>query len=43
MEGNVTQIKSRIRIDVDEMVKNIYVKNSLFGILIHIVLKLVNI
>ena len=43
MEGNVTQIKSRIRIDVDEMVKNIYVKNSIFGILIHIVLKLVNI
>ena len=43
MEGNVTQIKSRIRIDVDEMVKNIYVKNSIFGILIHIALKLVNI
>ena len=41
MEGNVIQTKSRIRTDVDEMVKNIYVKNSIFGI--HKVFKLVNI
>ena len=44
MERNVIQIKSGIRINVDASVKNImYVKNITFGILLHAVVKMVNI
>ena len=44
MEENVIQIKSGITISVDVSVKNIiYVKKIVFGILLHVVLKMVNI
>ena len=44
MEENVIQIKSGIIINVDVSVKNtIYMKKIIFGILLHIVLKMKNI
>ena len=44
MVENITQIKCRIKINVDASVKNIiYVKKILFGILLHVVVKVVNI
>ena len=44
MEENVIQIKSGITISVDVSVKNIiYVKKIVFGILLHVVVKMVNI
>ena len=44
MKENVIQIKSGKIINVDASVKNIiYVKKIIFGILIHVVAKMVNI
>ena len=44
MKENVIQIKSGKIINVDASVKNIiYVKKIIFGILIHVVVKMVNI
>ena len=44
MEENAIQIKSRIAINVGVSVKNIiYVKKIVFGILLHLVVKMVNI
>ena len=44
MEENVIQIKSGITINVDASVKNIiYVKKIIFGTLLHVVAKMVNI
>ena len=44
MEENVIQIKIRITVNVDEIVKSIiYVKNIITGILLHVVAKMVNI
>ena len=44
MEENVIHIKSGIMINVDVSVKNIiYVKKVIFGILLHVVVKTVNI
>ena len=41
---NVIQIRSEIMINVDGSVKNImYVKKNIFGILLHVVGKMVNI
>ena len=40
---NVIQIKSGIAINIGARVKNIYVKKIIFGILLHIVAKTVNI
>ena len=44
MVESVTQIKSGMIINVDASVKNIiYVKETVFGILLHVVKKMVNI
>ena len=44
MKENVIQIKSGIIINVDACAKNIiYVKKIIFGILLHVVAKMVNI
>ena len=44
IKENVIQIKSGIKINVDVNVKNIiYVKKIIFGILLHVVVKMVNI
>ena len=44
MEENVIQINGGIKINADVNVKNIiYVKKSIFGILLHEVAKMVNI
>ena len=44
MEENVIQTKNRIMINVNVSVKNIiYVKNIIFGILLHVAVKMVNI
>ena len=44
MEENVIQINGRITINVDVSVKNIiYVKKIIFGILLHVVVKMKNI
>ena len=44
MEENVIQIKGGIMINVDASVKSIiYVKKFIFGILLHVVAKMVNI
>ena len=44
MEENVTQIKSGITINVDASLKNIiYMKMNIFGILLHVVVKMGNI
>ena len=43
MEESVIQIKSGIKINVDASVKNIHVKNIIFGTLLHVVTKIVNI
>ena len=43
MEENVIQMKSGITINLDVSVKNIYVKRIIFGILLHVVGKIVNI
>ena len=43
-EENVIQIKSGISINVDVSIKNIiHVKKNIFGILLHVVAKMVNI
>ena len=42
MEENVIQIKSGITINVHASVKNIYVKKNIFGILLHVVAKILN-
>ena len=44
MEENIIQIKSGITINVDASVKNmIYMRKNIFGILLHIVSKMVNV
>ena len=43
MEQNVIQIKCGIMINVDVSAKNISVKKFIFGILLHVVAKMVNI
>ena len=44
MEENVTQINGGITINVDVNVKNVmYVKKVVFGILLHVVVKMDNI
>ena len=44
MEENVVQINGGININVDVSVKNImYVKKIIFGILLHVVVKMKNI
>ena len=44
MEENVVHIKSEIAVTVDAGVKNIiYVKNNIFEILLHVVVKVENI
>ena len=44
MEENVTQINGGITINVDVSVENvIYVKNIIFGILLHVIVKMENI
>ena len=44
MEENEIQIKNGIMINLDVSVKNIiYVKKTVFGILLHVVAKMVNI
>ena len=44
MGKNVIQIESSIIINVDAIVKNIiYVKNVIFGILLHVIVKMKNI
>ena len=47
MKENVIQINrwnqiSGMTINVDVSVKNIYVKNTIFGIILHVVAKMVN-
>ena len=43
MEENVIQINGRIMINVDVSVKNItYVKKIMFGILLHVIVKMEN-
>ena len=42
MEESVIQIKSGIMINADVSVKNIYVKKVIFGILLHVVVKMAN-
>ena len=44
MESNVIQINGGITVNVDESVKNVmYVKIIIFGILLHVVVKMENI
>ena len=43
MEENVIHIKNEIMINVDVSVTNIYVEKMIFGILLHVVVKMVNI
>ena len=43
MVENVIQIKSGIMINVDVSAKNIYVKKTIFEILLHVVAKMENI
>ena len=44
MEENIIQTKSGITINVDASVKNmIYMRKNIFGILLHIVSKMVNV
>ena len=44
MQENVTQINGGIMINVDVSVKNVmYVKKVMFGILVHVVVKIENI
>ena len=43
MEQNVTQLSGGITINVDVSVKNIYVKKIMFGILLHVIVKMENI
>ena len=43
MEQNVTQLNGGITINVDVSVKNIYVKKIMFGILLHVIVKMENI
>ena len=44
MVGNVIEINGEIKINIDVSVKNImYVKKIVFGILLHIVMKIGNI
>ena len=42
MEENVIQIKSGITMNVNMSVKNIYVRNIIFGILLHVIKKMEN-
>ena len=41
-EENVIQIKSGITMNVNMSVKNIYVRNIIFGILLHVIKKMEN-
>ena len=43
MEENVIQINGGITINVNVSVKNMYVKNIMFGILLHAVAKMENV
>ena len=43
MEQNVSQMNAEIAISVDGSVKNIYVKKIIFGILLHVIVKMENI
>ena len=44
MEENVIQINGEITLNLDVSVKNVmYVKNIMFGILLHVVVKMENI
>ena len=43
MEKNVIQINDGITINVDANVRNCYVENVIFGILLHLVVKMENI
>ena len=44
MEQNVIQINDAITINADASVKNIiYAKNNMFGILVHVIVKIENI
>ena len=43
MEEDVIQINGGIRINVSVSIKNIYVEKIIFGILLHVVAKMVNI
>ena len=43
MEEDVIQINDGIRINVNVSIKNIYVEKIIFGILLHVVAKMVNI
>ena len=41
MEGNARQIKDGIMINLNVSVKNMYLKRIIFGILLHVVVKMV--
>ena len=43
MEENVIQINGGIMINVDVSVKNMYAKKIMFGILLHVIVKMENI
>ena len=43
MEEDVIQVNGGIRINVNVSIKNIYVEKIIFGILLHVVAKMVNI
>ena len=42
MEQNVIQIKGGTKINVDVSVKNIYVKNNMIRIMLHVIVKIKN-
>ena len=43
IEQNVSQISGEIMIGIDGSVKNIYLKRIMFGILLHVCIKIENI
>ena len=43
MEENVIQINGGIMINVDVSIKNMYAKKIMFGILLHVIVKMENI
>ena len=43
MKENVIQFKSGITINVNASIKNIYMRKFVFGILLHVLAKMVNI
>ena len=43
MEQNVIQVNGEITINVDVSIKSIYVKTTMFGILVHLFMKVENI